>query len=43
MTVTPDSTQFPVEHDGTTYYFCSAHCSTSFAADPARYLSEAEA
>jgi xanthine dehydrogenase accessory factor len=43
MTVPPDTAHFPVEHDGTTYYFCSAHCSTSFAADPARYLSEAEA
>ena len=33
----------PVEHDGTTYWFCCAGCSTSFAADPARYLSEAQA
>jgi len=43
MTVTADAAHFPVEHEGTTYYFCCAGCSTSFAADPARYLSEAEA
>ena len=43
MTVTPDDAHFPVEHDGTTYYFCCAGCSQSFAADPMRYLSEAEA
>jgi xanthine dehydrogenase accessory factor len=43
MTVTADDQHHPVEHDGTTYWFCCAGCSTSFAADPARYLSEAEA
>ena len=43
MTVSADASHFPVEHDGTTYYFCCAGCSTSFAADPARYLTEAEA
>lgn len=43
MTVTADAAHFPVEHEGTTYYFCGARCSQSFAADPARYLSEAEA
>ena len=43
MTVAADDTHFPVEHDGTTYYFCCAGCSQSFAADPARYLTEAEA
>ena len=43
MTVTADDQHFPVEHDGTTYWFCCAGCSTSFAADPARYLSDAEA
>ena len=43
MTVTADDQHFPVEHDGTTYWFCCAGCSTSFAADPARYLSEAQA
>jgi xanthine dehydrogenase accessory factor len=43
MTVTADDAHFPVEHDGTTYWFCCARCSESFAADPARYLSEADA
>src|SRR4051794_39944224 len=43
MTVTADASHHPVEHEGTTYYFCCAGCSTSFAADPARYLSDAEA
>jgi xanthine dehydrogenase accessory factor len=43
MTVTADAAHFPVDHDGTTYHFCCARCSEAFAADPARYLSEAEA
>lgn len=42
MTVTADDQHHPVEHAGTTYWFCSVGCSTSFATDPARYLSEAE-
>lgn len=43
MTVPADASHFPVEHEGTTYYFCCTRCSESFAADPARHLSEAEA
>jgi xanthine dehydrogenase accessory factor len=43
MTVPADDAHFPVVHDGTTYHFCCARCSESFAADPSRYLSEAEA
>ena len=43
MTVTADDAHFPVEHAGTTYWFCRAACSQAFAADPAQYLSEAEA
>ena len=43
MTVPADAAHFPVEHGGTTYYFCCAGCSQSFAADPAHYLTEAEA
>ena len=43
MTVTADAAHFPVEHDGTTYWFCCSGCSQSFTADPTRYLSEAEA
>ncbi len=43
MTVTADDAHFPVEHAGTTYWFCRVACSQAFAADPAQYLSEAEA
>ncbi len=43
MTVPADDAHFPAEHAGTTYWFCSAACSQAFAADPAQYLSEAEA
>src|SRR3954451_5404192 len=43
MTVTADDAHFPVDHAGTTYWFCCAGCSQAFAADPAQYLSEAEA
>lgn len=43
MTVTADAAHFPVEHDGATYWFCCSGCSQSFAADPTKYLSEAEA
>jgi xanthine dehydrogenase accessory factor len=43
MTVTADDAHHPVEHAGTTYWFCCARCSESFAADPERYLTEAEA
>ena len=28
-----------VEHNGTTYYFCSKGCAAKFTADPERYLS----
>ena len=37
MVVTPES-RHRQEHAGKTYYFCSAGCSTKFAADPGRYL-----
>ncbi len=36
MTVKPDSPHH-VEHAGHDWRFCSAHCATKFAADPARY------
>ena len=38
MTVDPASSQHQLEHDGTTYHFCSAGCRSKFAADPDRYL-----
>ncbi|MEO8058318.1 MAG: heavy metal translocating P-type ATPase [Burkholderiales bacterium] len=37
MAVTTDSAH-KLEHDGTAYYFCSARCQSSFAADPLAYL-----
>ena len=39
MTVNADAGSHPLEHDGTTYYFCCVGCHDRFAADPARYLS----
>ncbi len=38
MTVDPASAKHRVDHDGTSYCFCSAGCRTKFMADPARYL-----
>jgi Cu+-exporting ATPase len=38
MTVDPHKTQHRHQHQGHTYYFCSAGCRTKFAADPAKYL-----
>jgi Cu+-exporting ATPase len=38
MTVTTD-TPHRAEHQGRTYYFCSAGCRAKFEADPARYAS----
>lgn len=37
MTVNPKTAAASREVDGVTYYFCSAHCATTFDADPARY------
>ena len=37
MTVTAGPEGMPLEHDGVTYYFCSAGCRESFARDPAAY------
>ena len=38
MNVAPTSPH-RFDHDGTTYFFCSAGCLAKFRADPARYLS----
>jgi Cu+-exporting ATPase len=38
MTVDPHTTPHRHQHQGRTYYFCSAGCRGKFAADPARYL-----
>jgi Cu+-exporting ATPase len=37
MTVNPETAAAIREADGVTYYFCSAHCTTTFDADPPRY------
>ncbi len=37
MTVEPANAAATREHDGTTFFFCSAGCATTFDADPHRY------
>jgi xanthine dehydrogenase accessory factor len=37
MEVTADESSRPLEHDGTTYYFCCPGCRAAFAADPESY------
>jgi len=39
MGVDPATAAANVEHDGTTYYFCSTRCATTFKADPHKYAS----
>ena len=41
MAVEPTSAAGTHEHDGQTYFFCSAHCLERFRAEPARYLGPA--
>ena len=38
MTVNPETAAGSFEHDGETYFFCSAHCLEAFRKDPARFL-----
>ncbi len=38
MSVDPATAGHRFDHDGATYYFCSAGCRNKFAADPGRYL-----
>ncbi|HEX2216172.1 MAG TPA: heavy metal translocating P-type ATPase [Xanthobacteraceae bacterium] len=42
MTVDPHTTPHRHEHDGRTYYFCSAGCRSKFAADADKYLAPEE-
>jgi len=37
MTIDPKTAAATREHDGTTFYFCSTGCATTFDADPHRY------
>ena len=39
MTVDPARAAGHLDHDGTTYYFCSKGCVAKFGADPKKYLS----
>jgi xanthine dehydrogenase accessory factor len=41
MTVAAGPSSYPLEHGGTTYYFCRAACRQEFSRDPAAYLKEA--
>ena len=41
MSVDPTTTTEKVEHAGTTYYFCSAGCRSTFEKNPARYTPHA--
>jgi Cu+-exporting ATPase len=38
MTVDPAKAPGHVDHEGTTYHFCSQHCVHAFKADPERFL-----
>ena len=38
MTVTPETAAGAWEHDGTTYYFCSASCLERFKQAPQDYI-----
>lgn len=39
MKVDPARAAGTVDHNGTTYYFCSKSCAAKFTADPQKYLS----
>jgi len=39
MEVDAATSEHHVEHGGSTYYFCSAHCRATFEANPAQYVS----
>ena len=43
MTVDPERCAGTVEHDGRTFYFCSAGCREKFEAEPGRYLEPKDA
>jgi Cu+-exporting ATPase len=43
MKVDPHSAKHRAEHNGHTFYFCSAGCREKFAADPEKYLSPQQA
>ena len=42
MSVDPATTKEKVDYSGSTYYFCSAGCRSTFEKDPARYTDQVE-
>jgi xanthine dehydrogenase accessory factor len=40
MTVTADASGRPYEHEGVTYWFCSAGCRSAFEKDPSAYVGQ---
>jgi YHS domain-containing protein len=40
MTVTKDGAKWTFDYNGTTYYFCSEGCKTSFSKEPQKYLAK---
>jgi Cu+-exporting ATPase len=38
MEIAPEKAAARLDHEGTTYYFCSAKCHDRFVAEPARYI-----
>jgi YHS domain-containing protein len=42
MSVVKDGAKWTYDYKGTTYYFCSESCKTSFAKEPEKYLAKAE-
>ncbi len=42
MAVDPATATHRADHDGVTYYFCSANCRAEFLADPAKYVESAD-
>lgn len=43
MDIDPETAAESVRYEGRLYHFCSRHCSTSFKAEPARYISDSSA
>jgi Cu+-exporting ATPase len=43
MRVDPLTVQYRADHDGKTYYFCSANCRTKFLADPGKNITRSDA
>ncbi len=40
MSVTKSTAKYTTDYKGTTYYFCSEGCQTSFIKDPEKYLAK---